>query len=69
MGVSLICRNRFRFSSLITTSSSCLSFSEEVGEVFVIEFGESMTIIDSLTDDEHGREGKVVVMDDLRKVF
>lgn len=54
---------------MTSTSSSCLSFSEEVGEVFVIEFGESMTIIDSLTDDEHGREGKVVVMDDLRKVF
>ena len=45
------------------------TLSEQVGEVFAVEFGESLTIVDGLTDHEHCGEREVVVMNNLRQIF
>ena len=46
-----------------------IALSEQVGEVFRVEFGESLAVVDRLTDYQHGGEGELVLVDDLGKVF
>ena len=49
--------------------SIVVPLTEQVGEVLGVEFGKALTIVDGLAHDEHGGEGEVVVVNNLRKVL
>ena len=44
-------------------------FSEEMCEVLVIKFGESLPVVDGFAHDKHGGEGELVVVNYLCEVF
>ena len=46
-----------------------IALSIQVGEVFGVEFGESLAVVDGFADHNHRGEGEVVVMNDACEVF
>ena len=40
-----------------------------MGEVFVVEFREAVSVVDGLAHNNHGCKGEMVVVDNLSQVF
>ena len=46
-----------------------VSFTEEGSEVFVVEFGETLTVVDGFAHDEHSGQRQVMVVNDFGEVL